>query len=104
VSETTAREVAESLTEAQRRYLHALEPNHVRDDAPRWVQDVEREFQNRSFRKPLGGNSLASAGALIRRGVVKHQPAPCECGSHYASLTPLGLEVRALLQDQQNDG
>jgi hypothetical protein len=94
--------IAAGLTEAQRAYLLALEPNSIAINAPSWIQEVERDFQNRTHKKPIGGRSLASAGVLVRKGVIAACPEPCECGWHYASITPLGLAVRRHLQEQAN--
>lgn len=84
----------ERLSDAQRRYLLALEPNRIDAGEEYW----QAEFRNRSHRKPIKNQSLASARVLIRKGIVKPRPEPCECGFHYASLTPFGLEVQAALK------
>lgn len=91
-------ELAERLTDAQKRYLLALEPNRVDATAAYWVQQVEREFKNRTHRKELKRPGLDAARPLIRKGIVAARPEPCECGWHYASLTPVGLEVQHLLR------
>jgi hypothetical protein len=90
------------LSAAQRRYLLELEPNRVNEGLANWVAEVETQFQNRSHRKPLRGPGLATAHSLIRKGIVKPRPEPCECGYHYVSLTPLGIEMRAALQAPPN--
>lgn len=82
------------LTDAQRRYLMALEPNRVDPGEAYW----QAQFQNRSHRKPIKNQGLATAHVLIRKGLVKRIPEPCECGFHYASLTELGLELQAALR------
>lgn len=94
---TAAATIADRLTEAQRKYLRALEPNLIDADRAEWQRKAQREFQDRTFRKSMQGWSARIAQALVRKGVVAAQPCPCDCGYHYCSLTPLGLEVRALL-------
>jgi hypothetical protein len=81
----------DKLTDAQRRYLTALEPNRVDEE---W----QGQFRNRTHRKELRRPGLDTAWPLIRKGIVSRTPEPCECGYHYASLTPLGLKVQAALR------
>jgi hypothetical protein len=88
--------MVERLTDAQRRYLLELEPNRVDED---W----QAQFRNRTHRKKLKRPGLDTAHPLIRKGIVAPSPEPCECGYHYASLTPLGERVRAALQSRQSD-
>jgi hypothetical protein len=83
--------LAERLTDAQRRYLIELEPNRVEED---W----QAQFRSRTHRKQLKRPGLETAHSLIRKGMVKPSPEPCECGWHYASLTELGLKVQAALR------
>jgi hypothetical protein len=90
--------IAGKLTKAQQRYLLALEPNRIDPGASSLARTVQREFQNRDFRKPIGLPGLPTAWALIDKVIVKARPQPCECGWHYASLTPCGLQVRDYLQ------
>jgi hypothetical protein len=83
--------LAQRLTDAQRRYLIELEPNRVEED---W----QAQFRSRTHRKQLKRPGLETAHSLIRKGLVKPSPEPCECGWHYASLTELGLKVQAALR------
>lgn len=91
---TSLEELAGRLTHAQRRYLLELEPNRVDEE---W----QGQFRNRTHRKALRRPGLDTAHPLIRKGIVAPRPEPCECGYHYASLTPLGLQVAAALRASQ---
>ena len=93
--------IAAKLTKAQRQYLVELELNSPRPGLSEWQEGIEAEFHNKGFRKAIRRPGLDTAWALIRKGVVKRSPQPTECGFHYASLTPLGLAVRAILLEQQ---
>ena len=88
----TITDLAERLTEAQREYLRALEPND-----PATLSDSLHQFHYYNFRKAMRGHSQKNAWALIRKGLVSISPEPCECGFHFVKLNATGQQVRAHL-------